>query len=259
MVTTLTLSVSRFEILGCSSQAVANTSLTSVAQSPGYIGVTWQHPTVNIPDNSEFPLYSSYFLVNVTHMEEEEMVVEVYNISDTSVNIARPLWGAVYKIILTCWIHDVPLQCGSSQLVAEPRPSAACRAHSSFCTRDKLSFLSPKHLTATRLSKSGSVSISWLDSNSGWRAPERVLIVQETSWDQRIISENKLENGNCTITVDSVELDKSYQILFYPRGPNISPHIGQSLHRNRNRNRGSNSFPLRIFFLILKVHLKPNI
>ena len=161
----------RFEILGCSSQSQADTELTAVAQAPGYIGVTWSPPVVSIPPMAtSAPLHASYYLLNVTMAGQE---TRLFNTSDTSVNVARPMWGAVYTLSLTCWVHMVPVRCGQYQLRAEPVPSAACRAHSSFCSRDKVRFLSPQHLTATLLTSSlssssgASVSISWSDSNSG--------------------------------------------------------------------------------------------
>ena len=105
-----------------------------------------------------------------------------------------------------------------------------CRAHTSFCTHDKVTFLSPKHMQATLL-PDARVKLTWQESTSGWRAPERILTVREALWNLKIISENKLESENSSIIVDGVELDKSYQIIFYPRGPNISPHIGHSVLR----------------------------
>ena len=84
-----------------------------------------------------------------------------------------------YLFSLTCWIHQVPVKCGTQEMIAEPVTSAACRAHSSFCSGDTIQFLSPHHLTATLLSSSSSsgasssspgsasVSITWRDSNFG--------------------------------------------------------------------------------------------
>ena len=63
--------------------------MEATAHAPGYLGVRWQHPTVTIPDNSEFPVHSSFFLLNVTHVEDGNRHVSLYNTSDTSVNIPR--------------------------------------------------------------------------------------------------------------------------------------------------------------------------
>ena len=68
----------------------------------------------------------------------------------------------------------------------------------------------------------------------GWRTPERVLAVRETSWSDSVISESVIREGNCSIVVESLEVDKAYEIVFYPRGPNIAPEVGQKVYRYEN-------------------------
>ena len=68
----------------------------------------------------------------------------------------------------------------------------------------------------------------------GWRTPERVLAVRETSWSDSVISESVIREGNCSIVVESLEVDKPYEIVFYPRGPNIAPQVGQKVYRYEN-------------------------
>ena len=222
----------RFEVLGCSSLTSANSSLAARPLAPGYISVAWDQPGVSLPGSTESLLHSSHFLLNVTRVGESDAEVVIYNTSDTSLNIARPVWGAEYSLRLTCWVQGVPLHCGEVRLLAQASPSPACRAHSSFCTAERLVFLSPRRLTAIRIPETGEVRLSWVESTGGWRAPEMVLAVRETRWGERTVMETLIETGRTELSLQRVEPESGeLRVLFYPRGENISPHIGQSVYR----------------------------
>ena len=224
----------RFEILGCSSVTSANSSLAARPLGPGYIAVSWDQPLVSLPSSGESLLHSTNFLLNVTRLGEGEEAGEVviYNTSDTSLNIARPVWGAEYRLRLTCWVQGVPLTCGHQALVAQPSPSPACRAHSSFCSAEALVFLSPRRLEAVRNPETGEVILTWEESTGGWRAPEMVMTVKETQWGERTVMEAIIAPGVTEVSLERLEPEAGeLRVLFYPRGKNISPHVGQSVYR----------------------------
>ena len=134
---------------------------------------------------------------------------------------------------LTCWVHGVPLTCGHLTLMAQPSPSPACRAHSSFCSAETLVFLSPRRLEAVRNTETGEVILTWEESTGGWRAPEMMLAVKETQWGERTVMEAVIATGVTKVSLQRLEPEAGeLRVMFYPRGKNISPHIGQSVYRD---------------------------
>ena len=238
----------RFEVLGCSGLTSANSSLAARPLGPGYIAVTWAQPEVTLPGSEESLLHSTHFLLNVTRLEENDNEVMIYNTSDTSLNIARPVWGAEYRLRLTCWVQGVPLTCGQLSLTAQPSPSPACRAHSSFCSAETLVFLSPRRLRAVRMPETGDIILSWEESTGGWRAPEMRLKVRETQWGERTVMEATLAPGSTEISLGRVEAEAGeLRVMFYPRGKNISPHVGQSVYRKTHTHHFNLSFRFTSF------------
>ena len=57
----------RFEILGCSeSESVAESNLSAVATSHGYIHVSWNCPNVSLTEEDDLTLDSRYYSVTLT-------------------------------------------------------------------------------------------------------------------------------------------------------------------------------------------------
>ena len=221
----------RFELLGCSENSRGETELAATSQPAGYIAVSWSQPRVNIPGLAGHLLTTNYFVLEVREGEGGE-VVRTVNTSDTSHNLASPVWGQNYSVRLTCWHHLLPLHCGRLSFSARPRPSPACRAHSVFCSDQKLNFVSPRHLTA-RLTEGGRVEISWSSSSAGWRPAMTRLVVEETQWERRILSQTRQLSDNETISVEGLEPDKTYQLSFSPQASDLPPHTGQSVYSLR--------------------------
>jgi hypothetical protein len=182
---------------------------------------------LDLPGHPDYELHGNYVLLNVTHDEEREDKVTVFNTRDTILVIPSPMWGFLYHLTLTCWHEHMPVNCGQLELNAQPEVSPACKAHSTFCSEEEqVVFLSPTYLSATYLQNS-SVMIAWRDSSNGWRAQERMLKIEEKHWAGKTVVETKLSRGNSTIMVENLSVEKTYQLLFYPRGPNIPADIGQ--------------------------------
>ena len=72
--------------------------------------------------------------------------------------------------------------------------------------------------------------LSWRQTTQGWRAPERVVAVRGPG--QGTVLQRPLAPASTSLQLGSLEPGTSYQVLFYPRGPGIAPHVGQSLYRN---------------------------
>ena len=218
----------RFELLGCTEKSRGETELAASPRPAGYIAVSWSQPRVNIPGQAGYSLTTNYFILEVREGEGEEEVVRRVNTSDTSQNLASPVWGRDYRLTLTCWHHALPLHCGQISLTARPRPSPACRAHSTFCSEEKLQFVSPRHLTA-RLTPGTRVEISWRSSSDGWRTDLTRLVVEETQWERRILSQTRQLRDNETISLEGLEADKTYQLSFSPLAPDISTQAARSV------------------------------
>ena len=231
----------RFELLGCSEKSQAETELTASPQPAGYISVSWSQPRVNIPGQPGHALSTNYFILEVREGEGEggdQGLVRTVNTSDTSHNIPSPVWGRDYQVVLTCWHHDLPLHCGQLSFTARPRPSPACRAHSTFCSEEKLLFVSPRLLTA-RLTEERRVEISWRSSTGGWRPPHTRLVLEETQWERRLLSQTRQLRDNETLSVEGLQPDKTYQLSFTPQAPDISPQTAQSIFSLRLVRSGS--------------------
>ena len=80
--------------------------------------MSWQQPVVRLPEEESHSVHTSYFLLNLSHQQDGRLVSSVINTTDTSHNVASPVWGTEYSIVLTCWVHHRPLKCG--QLSSSP-------------------------------------------------------------------------------------------------------------------------------------------
>ena len=108
-------------------------------------------------------------------------------------------------------------------------------------------FLSPRRLSAVRIPETGDILLTWEESTGGWRAPEMRLAVRETQWGERTVMEAALAPGATEISLGRVEPEAGeLRVMFYPRGKNISPHVGQSVYRKTHTHR-SIQFDRQVF------------
>ena len=92
----------------------------------------------------------------------------VYNTSDSSVIHPNPVYDKVYSVKLTCYYHNLPINCGSIKLRARPQVSLSCQAHSSFCDdKEKVLFKLPDKLTASYMGND-SMLVEWVNTDMGW-------------------------------------------------------------------------------------------
>ena len=163
----------RFEVLGCQETSEARSELRAEASTHGYLSVSWTSPNVSIAasdgDEATLTLDSRYYSLAVTR---EDTGAEVtYNTSDHSLIHPSPVYGAVYRLRLTCYYHHLALPCGQLELVARPRVSLSCQAHSSFCdpATELVTWRLPERLTASYLGN-GSMLVEWVNTDTGWVA-----------------------------------------------------------------------------------------
>ena len=191
--------------------------------------MSWQQPVVRLPDEESHSVHTSYFLLNLSHQQDGRLVSSVLNTTDTSHNVASPVWGTEYSIVLTCWVHHRPLKCGQLSILAEPKPSLACRAHSTFCLGERLVFVTPRLITA-RLRSEDEVELSWNTTSGGWRVPETLVVVEDPQWQRKVLTKTvRLSSRESLLVSGGLEADKSYQVMFYPRGLNIPSDTVQSV------------------------------
>ena len=214
----------RFEILGCKQDVVANSELFTKAEAPGYLTVSWLPPVVSIPNKDNFSLNGHYYLLNLTHDEGDTTKSEIHNTTDTSFAVPSPLWGSRYTISLVCWHHHLPVKCGVSYLTAVPQISSSCRAHSSFCQEEeRIRFVSPEYLTA-KLLINNSVHVKWRLGERGWRAPSRLVRVEQKTGERIYEKESLLEDQQ--IFLENLNKLESYSLVFCPNGDGVPSEIG---------------------------------
>ena len=163
----------RFEILGCSTTSEAVSELSAEASTHGYLSVSWSSPNISLAasddDDNTLTLDSRYFSLAVTREDTGEEMI--YNTSDHSLIHPNPVYGAVYRLGLTCYYHNLAIPCGRMKLEARPRVSLSCQAHSSFCDPDTelVVFRLPERLSASYLGN-GSMLVEWVNTDTGWVA-----------------------------------------------------------------------------------------
>ena len=163
----------RFEILGCSPASEARSELRAEASTHGYLSVSWSSPNVSLAasdgEEDSLSLDTRYYSLAVIREDTEEEVI--YNTSDHSLIHPSPVYGAVYRLGLTCYYHHLAIPCGVTELEARPRVSLSCMAHSSFCDPDTelVVFRLPERLTASYLGN-GSMLVEWVNTDTGWVA-----------------------------------------------------------------------------------------
>merc|ERR1712012_482685 len=102
----------------------------------------------------------------------------------SSVIHPNPVFDQTYHVQLTCFYHNLPINCGHLQLQARPQVfniqmcprntfylmqvSLQCKAHSSFCDdTEMVVFKLPQRMTASYLGN-GSVLVEWVNTDLGW-------------------------------------------------------------------------------------------
>ena len=100
----------------------------------GFISTRWSTPTVVIIDDERVPVPTALFRVNVVHVENDEKFVDAFNVSDTSIILSSPMWGASYDFSVQCSHPSLgPLNCGSWSVEAVVGSTPECFAHTTAC------------------------------------------------------------------------------------------------------------------------------
>ena len=220
----------RFEMLGCSSLSQAESGLTAVARSHGYILSSWQCPNLTLPSQLQLSLDVRHFGLRMTRQDTGE--VRSYNTTDHSVIHPSPVYGQRYSVELTCFYHGLALNCGQLELEARPEVSLSCRAHSSFCEEhERLVFKLPESVRGTYLGQ-GKVLVEWTNSPTGWVSDLVTLTLKENS-SSAVLLEREMVAGKTKMLLNGLDLGPatSYRLNFIPSGGRV-PRDGGDHYRH---------------------------
>ena len=204
----------RFELLGCGSSSEAESNLTAVARSHGYLLVSWQCPNVTLPSGEDRSLDVRHYGVSVVRLDTGK--VETYNTTDHSVIHPSPVYTRQYSVRLTCYYHSLALDCGQQEMEARPSLSLSCRAHSSFCgPQEVMVFRLPESVRGTYLGQ-GQVLVEWNNTRTGWLSDVVTLTLTETASGSTVL-EREMVSGRTKVLLNGLDPVKAYQVNFMPR------------------------------------------
>lgn len=206
----------RFEILGCHPESVTpEIHFEAESKALGYIEANWSQPQLTISNNEVVILPTQHYLINV----DDQSI----NVSDNRLIMPRPLWGKIYSFNVECLHENLNnLNCGQFQVKAIINGATQdCLENMPPCPIEKrVQFMKPETITAMTL-KNGSVFVEWKDSSMGWKTSQRrVKVIDENAK----VLVTSLSNDN-QLTVNNLQKDQSYQLIFSPEGPNIPNFI----------------------------------
>jgi hypothetical protein len=127
--------LNRFEILGCRpAEIIPEIGFVASPLPAGFISTRWSLPAVIIFDGEKVNIPSSFFRVDVSHIENDETFNDVFNVTDTSIILSSPMWGADYVFSILCSHPSLgPLNCGTWTVEAVVASTPECFAHTSAC------------------------------------------------------------------------------------------------------------------------------
>ena len=145
-----------------------------------------------------------------------------YSSSGLSVLHPSPAWAARYSVRLACRLANLSLGCGETELLALPRPSLPCQAHSQFCRpREAPLFQQPSNLTVAALDDS-SVRVEWgSGTGPGWRPPAHLLTVAEEEAGGAVLLEQQLSAEPGAVTVPGLKVGPRYRLWLGPAGEEV--------------------------------------
>ena len=215
----------RFEILGCDpTQVIPQINFQAKPQPAGYLETFWSNPQLIIAQNEIVTLESHHYYLNVSHLEEN-LVLQQFNLSNNGLILAKPQWDTTYTFDIHCVHEDLHiLDCGRFEVKAIIEGATKqCLSQASTCPMDdRIQFMQPALISAMSL-RNGSITITWTDSNIGWKtAKRRVKILDENA--KILLTTLSHENQN-EIIVSNLEADQSYELIFAPEGPTIPTFV----------------------------------
>ena len=218
----------RFELLGCTARSQAESNLTAVARSHGYLLTSWQCPNLTLPSQQDLSLDVRYYGVRVTRLDTGE--VTDYNTTDHSVIHPSPVYKQRYSVELTCYYHSLSINCGQLELEARPEVSLSCRAHSSFCEEhEKLVFKLPESVRGTYMGQ-GQVLVEWTNSQTGWVSDLVRLSLKDNS-NSAVLLEREMVAGRTKMLLNGLDPNTSYSVNFLPSGGRVASD-GGDLYRH---------------------------
>ena len=210
----------RFELLGCTSRSRAESSLTAVARSHGYLLTSWLCPNLSLAGQQELSLDVRYFGVRIIRLDTGE--VTTYNTTDHSIIHPSPVYRQRYSVELTCYYHGLAINCGQLELEARPEVSLSCRAHSSFCEEhERMVFKLPESVRGTYMGQD-KVLVEWTNSQTGWVSDLVRLSLKDNS-SSAVLLERELVAGRTKMLLNGLELgpSTSYRVDFIPSGGRV--------------------------------------
>ena len=213
----------RFELLGCTASSQAQSNLTAVARSHGYLLTSWQCPNLTLSGQQELSLDVRYYGVRVTRLDTGE--VTDYNTTDHSVIHPSPVYKQRYSVELTCYYHGLTINCGQLELEARPEVSLSCRAHSSFCEeQERLVFKLPESVRGTYMGQ-GQVLVEWTNSPTGWVSDMVRLSLKDNS-SSAVLLEREMVAGRTKMLLNGLDPNTSYRVSFLPSGGRVGSDGG---------------------------------
>ncbi len=217
----------RFEILGCNpANVIPEVNFNATSEAAGYLSALWSDPTLIIADNMLVNFPTVNYLLNVSHLEDG-LVMDSFNLTDTSLILPKPLWDTTYTFDLKCSHFELDLiDCGRFEVKAIIEDAGDdCLGRKPTCPlEDRVVFVRPKVLGATSLNGSA-VKIEWTDAGMGWRTPKRSVKVIDENLKNVVTS---LSNDNeDQLLVEDLKSDQEYQLVFAPEGPRIPKAVQQ--------------------------------
>ena len=216
----------RFEILGCHPDLTTpEINFEAVPKPAGYLEALWSAPELIIAKNEAVRLTSQQYLVNVSHIEDSDLILDEFNVSDNGLILPKPQWDTTYTFTLECTHANLErLNCGRFEVKAIIQENDKnCLKNQPPCPlEDRIQFVKPEVIGAVSRTN-GSVFVSWTDSNMGWKtAKRRVKVLDQKS--RTILTTLSKENQN-ELMIDGLVADQTYRLIFAPEGPSLSNFV----------------------------------
>ena len=212
----------RFEAIGCGSSSEAESNLTAVARSHGYLLASWQCPNVTLPSGEQLRLDVRHYGVALTRLDTGE--VTRYNTTDHSVIHPSPVFAHRYSVQLTCYSHGLSLHCGELEVEARPSVSLSCRAHSSFCQHhEQIVFRLPESVRGTYMGQ-GQVLVEWTNSRTGWLSDLVTLTLRDNN---TVLLNRQMAADRTKLLLNGLDPSTTYTVNFMPSGEKVPSDGGE--------------------------------
>ncbi|XP_018016572.1 mucin-17 [Hyalella azteca] len=207
----------RIEVLGCPSGLTPHTNLTISALPAGYLQTTWLASTVVLPTVSGtevFPLMTpEYKVVTDRWGTTLPNMTTVQHVEVARVLLPNPVWGAQYRVQMTCIHQGVALPCGTAQLTALLPGCSPCQPG------EGLVFRRPQPLRGAVVqdgapSLQGALVLWWEATGGGWITPTVTLTVKNKA--QQLMSIETIDTNRTYAIVKGLQKGETYSVEFTP-------------------------------------------